>query len=415
MKRSGIARTAVILPMFYEQIAQELEELKTTGSRFRRLTTLQHACSDRIVRDGRELLNLSSNDYLGLAGNRELIEQFYADRSTVDRLRPGSTSSRLLTGNHAGYEELELLLAERYRRQASLVFSSGYHANLGVLSSLAGRDDLILCDKLCHASIIDGAILSRAKMHRYRHGDMEHLTELLERHTAAHRRTLIVTESVFSMDGDRCDLPALVQLKKKYGAALVVDEAHAVGVLGPTCLGLAEQEDLISQVDLIVGTFGKALAGHGAYVICDQLTRDYLINKARQLIFTTALPPVIVEWNRMIVDRLPQFHQRAVKLQDTARQFRHLLEAANITTRGDTQIVPAILGENEAAVEASKALESAGYLSLPIRPPTVPQGTARLRFSLTAGMDIDMLMPIVEIVGSRQWAVDSGDDTTQGD
>jgi len=387
--------------MFYEQIAKELEDLKASGSRFRQLATLRHADADRVLRDRSELLNLSSNDYLGLAGDRELIEQFYA-RLSGDRLRPGSTSSRLLTGNHPGYDELESLLADRYHREASLVFSSGYHANLGTLSSLAGRDDLILCDKLCHASLIDGAILSRATMRRYRHGDMEHLAELLDRHAAAHRRTLIVTESVFSMDGDRCDLPALVALKKRHGAVLIVDEAHAVGVFGPTCLGLAEEEEMIAEVDLIVGTFGKALAGHGAYVVCDRLIRDYLINKARQLIFTTALPPVIVEWNHRIVDLLPQFRPRAIKLLETARQFRELLTEAKIETRGNTQIVPAILGENEAAVRASQALESAGFLSLPIRPPTVPQGTARLRFSLTAGMDIEQLRPIIEIVGSRQ-------------
>lgn len=213
-----------------------------------------------------------------------------------------------MTGNFTVYTELEQLLAERFNREAALLFNSGYHANTGILPALADKQTVILADKLVHASIIDGILLSGVPFQRYRHNDYNHLETLLKRFSGECEQLFIVTESIFSMDGDIADLRRLVELKKTYpNVVLYVDEAHAIGVRGKNGLGIAEEQGCIADIDLLVGTFGKALASMGAYVICDRTIREYLVNYMRPLIFSTALPPFQIAWTRFIFERLPDF------------------------------------------------------------------------------------------------------------
>lgn len=253
-----------------------------------------------IEQDGRRMLNMSSNDYLGLASDATLQDEFWQSLPERDRLLSAS-SSRLLTGNFDVHQELETLLAERFGRESALTFSSGYHLNTGILPAVADVHTLILADKLVHASLIDGIRLSSATCIRYRHQDYRQLQSLLEKHRTNFERMIIVTESVFSMDGDVAPLAELVELKKAFpNVMLYVDEAHAIGVRGKRGLGIAEEQGCLADIDFLCGTFGKALASVGAYVVCSRLMHDYLVNRMRTLIFTTALPPLNVAWTKFV-------------------------------------------------------------------------------------------------------------------
>jgi 8-amino-7-oxononanoate synthase len=368
-----------IIEMDISYFSNEIENLKSKNN-FRVLRNLEHE-SNFVKENGQRMLNLSSNDYLGLAGDFQLREEFLGSFMSGAF---GSSSSRLLTGNHKAYNELEDLLTNTYKREAALVFNSGYHANIGILPALAGKKDVIIADKLVHASIIDGLILSGAQIARYRHNDYTHLENLLKKYSPVCRNIFIVTESIFSMDGDLADLHKLVELKKQYKAFLYVDEAHAVGVRGVHGLGLAEEYNLINDIDFIIGTFGKAYASHGAYVICDSLFRDYLINKMRSLIFTTALPPIVVEWTKFIFEKTLNMHDKRNTLLELSDNLSSGLKNKGFITNTGSQIVPLIVGDNIKSIQLSELLCKKGFYVLPVRPPTVPEGTARLRFSLTA-------------------------------
>jgi len=309
-----------------------------------------------------------------------------------------ASASRLLTGNHAAYTLLEQDLSDLYSGGRALVFSSGYQANVGICSALAGKDDLFLADRLCHASLIDGIRLSGARLIRYRHLDYDHLETLLKKHRSSYRDAFIVSESVFSMDGDVADIGRLGRLKRQHEAMLMIDEAHAVGVSGASGLGVCEREGLIDEPDMLVGTFGKALASVGAFVITNEIIRDYLVNTARSLIFTTALPPAAVNWTRTTLARAVSMNREREHLAGLARQLRGSLVKAGIRTGGGSQIVPVIVGDNEKACTLAEALREEGYLVFPIRPPTVPPGTARLRLSLTANMQWPDIRRIPEII-----------------
>ena len=291
----------------YGNFAAELERLKAVGS----LRVLPQAESRGrwISRDGRRMLNLSSNDYLGLASERSLAEEFadclHSTSSGGGWLPLSSSSSRLLTGNHEAYGALEERLAAMYGRESALVLSSGYHMNSGVLPALCDRKTLILADKLVHASLIDGIRLCEGRCIRFRHQDYAQVESILEKEAGAYERIFIVTESIFSMDGDLAPLQRLVEIKRRWPSVMLyVDEAHAVGVRGANGLGLAEECGCIGDIDLLCGTFGKALASVGAYVVCDRVIKEYLVNKMRTLIFTTALPPVNIAWSLFIMERL---------------------------------------------------------------------------------------------------------------
>ena len=372
---------------------QQLEQL-SAQNQYRSIPDLVHQ-GRYIMRENCKMLNMSSNDYLGLASNENLRQSFlqqYGDNFPSFT----SSSSRLLTGNFPVYTDLEQLIAQRFQRESVLLFNSGYHANLGILPALTTTKSLILADKLVHASMIDGIRLSQCEFFRYRHNDYEHLKNLLEKNAGKFDRTFIVTESVFSMDGDVVDLNYLVQLKKQFpNTYLYVDEAHAIGVYGKNGLGIAERANVIADIDLLVGTFGKALASMGAYVVCDHILKECLINQMRPLIFSTALPPFNVAWTHFIFERLPQLSKERTHLEQLSAFLRQEVEHRTQIMPSQTCIVPYILGENEATLAKAKALQEQGYYCLPIRPPTVPKGTSRIRLSLTADMTMDEVKQFV--------------------
>lgn len=374
----------------YQSILNQLEE----GGNLRRLPHVVHK-GQWIEKEGRTMLNLSSNDYLGLASRTDLFDAFF-DEWKEKGYPLSSSSSRLLTGNFTVYGELEQLMAERFGREAALLFNSGYHANTGILPALADKQTLILADKLVHASLIDGILLSGAPFLRYRHNDYNQLEMLLKKHAGQYEQIFIVTESIFSMDGDVADLPRLVELKKSYPDILLyVDEAHAIGVRGKNGLGIAEEQDCIQDIDLLIGTFGKALASMGAYVICSRTIREYLVNCMRPLIFSTALPPIQIAWTRFIFERLPLFGELREKLALTG----HLLAGALEGKGGEiseSHIIPFIVGENKECILKAEELQRKGFYCLPVRPPTVPKGTARIRFSLTAEVTSEQIIQLTK-------------------
>lgn len=369
-----------------ERYIKKLDIIKEAGN-YRVLRNIEHN-GFLIHADGREMLNLSSNDYLGLSSNPRLIDDFRAE-TDVMALAYSAASSRLLSGNHQYYKMLEDDLADLYDKESALVFNSGYHANIGILPALSGKRDLIVSDKLVHASIIDGLRLSEAQMLRYRHMDYEHLHSILTQHREEYENVFIVTESIFSMDGDVADLQQLCEIKKEFDCFLYVDEAHAIGVRGTNGLGCCEEQACTEDIDFIVGTFGKAFASMGAFVVCEELFREYLINTQRSLIFTTALPPVNVAWTRFVLNRMPEFYDLRVKLAGVSERLREVLVEKGFETRGSSHIVPMVCGSNENSVEMAELLQDNGFFALPVRYPTVPKNEARIRFSLNASIAME--------------------------
>ncbi|AKD40155.1 8-amino-7-oxononanoate synthase [Pasteurella multocida] len=366
---------------------QQLADLKAQNQ-FRQLPQLIHR-GRFIQREDNTMLNMSSNDYLGLANNEALRQAFFTQYQ--DQLPAlTSSSSRLLTGSFPIYDELESLMAQAFGRETALLFNSGYHANIGILPALADKKTLIVADKLVHASMIDGIRLAQCEFVRFRHHDYVHLEQILQKNDRTFERIIVVTESVFSMDGDCADLIQLVALKQRYPQVMLyVDEAHAIGVLGEKGLGLAEQQGCINQIDILVGTFGKALGSMGAYVICDQVIRDYLVNKMRPLIFSTALPPFNVAWTHFVFQQLPHLQAERAHLAQLSQHLRQaIVDIFQVPMPSESCIVPYILGDNELTVRTAQRLQQQGYYCLPIRPPTVPKGTSRIRFSLTADMQV---------------------------
>lgn len=345
--------------------------------------------------EGRTMLNLSSNDYLGLASETGLRQAFFDSLSGEDALL-SSSSSRLLTGSYSAYTRLEHLLGEYFEKEAALTFSSGYHMNAGILPVIADARTLILADKLVHASLIDGIRLSAARCIRYRHQDYQQLEMLLAKHHRDFERIVIVTESIFSMDGDIAPLSRLVELKKHYpGTMLYVDEAHAIGVRGRKGLGIAEEQGCIRDIDFLCGTFGKALASVGAYVVCNRTVRDYLVNRMRTFIFTTALPPLNVAWTCWVMEHLPGMDARRRHLAVLSAHLREALRKRGYVCPSDSHIVPMIVGGSHDTVIKAEQMQRHGFYILPVRPPTVPENTSRLRFSLTAGMTLPELEQLI--------------------
>lgn len=350
-----------------------------------------------IIRDGRKMLNLSSNDYLGLSRDMQLRKEFLT-RAMEEYLPLSSTSSRLLTGNYPVYTELEKALASAYGKESALVFNSGYHANVGILPALADKETLILADKLVHASLIDGIRLSGATYKRFRHQDYEQAEQILQASVRTYKRIILVTESIFSMDGDIADLHRLVRLKQEYpNVLLYVDEAHAIGVRGKTGLGIAEESGTLPDIDLLVGTFGKALASMGAFVACSRLLHDVLVNRMRPLIFSTALPPLQVAWTSYLFQLLPHMEERRKHLQRLSASVAQALQGKGGEI-SSSHIIPYIVKDNEDCLRLAEFLQRKGFYCLAIRPPTVPQGTARLRLSITADLDEENIRPLNELL-----------------
>lgn len=385
----------------YQSFAEELQRLKA-HDQFRHLRDVASRNLTDIDIHGQHYVNLSSNDYLGLGADRRLLDEFFAaypGGDPVTEFGMASSSSRLLTGNTRTYSDLEHDVMDLYQTEAACVFNSGYHANVGILSAVCATHDLVLSDKLNHASIIDGLKLSGARFMRYRHCDYDHLAQLLERYHADHRRIVIITESVFSMDGDVADLARLVELKQRYQALLIVDEAHAIGVFGQRGGGICEAQGMTAAIDIIVSPLGKAMASLGAVAAMRSVLKDYLINTMRPLIFTTALPPILLRWNRFIFQKMISMEPERQHVQNLAQRLRSELSACGLTTGGASQIVPVILGENQTAVAVAEALQQRGFLAFAIRPPTVPPNTARLRLSLSAAMTWPQIQDLPGIIG----------------
>lgn len=362
----------------------ELTLLKSRNN-FRQLPATHHHEREVVVEDNR-MLNLSSNDYLGLATDMELRAAFLQTLTPKNFLLSAS-SSRLLTGNFDIYTQLEGLLSRLFGRESALVFNSGYHMNAGILPAVSNAHTLILADKLVHASIIDGIRLSAAKCIRYRHNNYEQLAQLLATHHGEYEKIIIVTESIFSMDGDEADLGRLVTFKSQYkNVLLYVDEAHGIGVRGAHGLGCAEEQGCLDEIDFLCGTFGKALASVGGYIVCSKIVREYLINKMRTLIFTTALPPVNLMWTYFVLERLASFHKQRERLKHTSALLKSALQQKGFVCPSTSHILPMTIGDSGEAILKAEELQRKGFYALPVRPPTVPEGTSRIRFSLTAAI-----------------------------
>ncbi|MCD8073163.1 MAG: 8-amino-7-oxononanoate synthase [Alistipes sp.] len=340
---------------------------------------------------GRRHLNLSSNDYLGVASRAELQREFL---SSLDpgRYLMGNPSSRLVTGNSTEYDELESTISSLFPGRECLVFGSGYLANCAILPALTSPDDVILADRLVHASIIEGLRLSKCTWERFRHNDPEHLESLIRKHRSRGcGKIWVVTESVFSMDGDLAPIPELVKLKHRYDLGLYLDEAHAFGVLGKRGAGLAEASGLSGEIDLTVITLGKAAASQGGAAICSHQARQLLINRARGVIFSTALPPVSLAWSSFVVSRFPYMDEERSHLAALCALF------AGDSLPRPSHIIPVMAHGNREAGELAQTMRQEGYWVTPIRYPTVAKGQARVRLSLTAAMEPGELEKLVTL------------------
>ncbi|MEQ9544664.1 MAG: 8-amino-7-oxononanoate synthase [Marinobacter sp.] len=370
--------------------AAELEQRKQAGLyRTRRQITGPQQPS--LTSDGRSLLSFCSNDYLGLANHPANLEALV---NALPQTGLGGAASHLICGHHDAHHHLEERLAAFTQRSAALFFSTGYMANMGVISALAGRGDTIFSDRLNHASIIDGCILSRAKVRRYPHSDMAALERMLAE-TSGHK--LVVTDGVFSMDGDIAPLRELARLCKTHDALLVVDDAHGVGVLGPQGRGsVAEMGLSEDDVPVLIGTLGKAVGTSGAFVAGPQVLMDYLVQKARTYIYTTAMPPAIAEATVASLDLIERDDERRAHLRELIERFRRgASELGYQLMPSATPIQPIMVGDNWSALALSQALEEKELLVTAIRPPTVPEGEARLRVTLSAAhtlADVDRLL-----------------------
>jgi len=357
------------------------------------------ARTDGIVveRGGRRLISFSCNDYLNFAQHPAIVS---AAREALARHGVGAGASRLVTGNHPLYVELESRLARLKGTESACVFGSGYLANLGIIPALVGEDDLILIDELAHACLWAGAHLSGARLLAFRHNDVDHMRALLAEYRSGHARTLVLTDGVFSMDGDLAPLPALARLSRASDAWLMTDDAHGIGVLGGgrgSTFAHGEPVDIPLQM----GTLSKAIGAYGGYLCASAPVIDLMKSRARTLIYSTALPPAIVAAAIAALDLIER---------DPAYSALPLAKAKTFTRRArlpdaTSPIVPVVVGEADAALAASRMLESEGYLVVPIRPPTVPKGTARLRFSFTPGHSDAEIERAADLVRTRVLAI----------
>lgn len=372
-----------------------LSRIEGAGQR-RTLRAAALAPGGRVLRGGRELIDFSSNDYLGLARHPLLVER---SREWTQALGTGSSASRLVTGTGEAHLALEARIARFKGTEAALIFASGWQANAAVIPALlaAAPGAAVFTDRLIHASMHAGLAIAGARQHRFRHNDMDHLEALLSGKGRDAPARFIFTESVFSMDGDRADLPRLAALAQAHDAFLFVDEAHATGVLGPGGAGLSAAAE--GAIDLVMGTFSKALGGFGAYVAGSQVMIDYLVNTAGGFIFTTAPPPAVLGAIDAALDLVPGMDAERVHLAALGDRLRAGLGELGLDHgASSTQIVPAVIGPEQATLALSARLEDAGFLAAAIRPPTVPPGTSRLRIALRAGhgeADVDALLAAI--------------------
>jgi 8-amino-7-oxononanoate synthase len=377
------------------EIERRLEEIERLGLN-RRLRTISGPQGPRVLLDGQPVLLLCSNNYLGLADHQRVRE---AAAEAALRWGVGTGASRLVSGTMTVHRELEQRLASFKGSEACLLFGSGYLANIGTIGALAGPGDAIFSDELNHASIVDGCRLSRAQVHVYRHLDAEHLAWSLRQH-GGHGRRLIATDSVFSMDGDLAPLAEIVALAREHQAQLLVDEAHATGVLGRGGRGAIAQAGLEGEIDVLVGTLGKALGSYGAYVCAEDSMVRYLINTARALIFSTAPGPPAVAGALAALELIEERPQRVARLRSNARTLRGALAAEGFAVaENEMQIVPLLTGSEQAALTLCRGALERGIFAQAIRPPSVPAGTSRLRLTAMASHDPTELRRAARVLG----------------
>lgn len=365
---------------------------------FRELTTVEPTLNGvHINKEGQKIINFCSNDYLGLAQHPEVIAR---SAEFAEKYGAGATASRLVTGNYSIHEKLEKKLAETFDTEASLLFNTGFQANTSVLATVADRNSLILADKNVHNSLLQGAILSRAELIRFHHNDHDHLENLLQKASRkSYNRIWIITETVFSMDGDRNDLDALISLSERYGAFLFSDDAHAVGVLGENGMGLNYG---MQGIHISLGTFGKAFGSFGAFVGTSNPMKDYLINFCPGFIYTTALPPAVVGAIDAALELIPTMDEERSSIQKNIIYLKNELREIGFET-GDSnsQIIPVIIGDEKETLELSKQLEKEGIWAAAIRPPTVKKGSSRIRITLTAKHQKEDLNQLLSVF--RNW------------
>jgi len=363
----------------FEQCLQDAQRHRLRRS----MRVFEHVAPGRVVHEGREILNFCSNDYLGLARHPQLVARACA---YARRAGTGATASRLVCGTSPSCTAIEARIARAKGTQAALLLSSGWQANVAILPALLrvlGRDAQVYVDRLAHASIHLGCRAAGIREIRFRHNDLDHLESLLRARAGRPGRRIVVTESVFSMDGDRCDVAALTDLTQRHEAFLYLDEAHATGVLGPDGMGLSSLGG--GRVDLAMGTFSKALGGFGAYVAGSRALCDYLANACSGFVHTTALPPAVLGAIDAALDLVPGMHDEREALADRADGLRTMLQSMGLDTgASNTQIIPVLVGDEHRALALSRALDARSVLVAAIRPPTVPRGTSRLRIALSA-------------------------------
>ena len=375
-------------------ITSALEERKNNHL-LRSLKNVIPLAGAEVEVNGRRMLNFCSNDYLGLAAH-PLLKQRSIDYT--ERYGAGSTASRLVCGNLDCFETVEDKLSRLTGHESALVFNSGFQANVSLLPALTDSDTLILSDFLNHNSIIQGCKLSRCYVNTFRHNDLDHLEDLLKASAGSHSRTFIVTESIFSMDGDVCNIDSMISLSEKYNSLLVVDEAHATGVVGKNGMGVSSNKN----VDLVMGTFSKGVGSFGAYISSSRMIRDYLINFCNGLIYTTALPPSVIGAIDAALELIPGMEKEREELMAKSDNLRKgLREIGFDTGKSTTHIIPVIVGEEKETLRLSGWLEENNVLATTFRPPTVPRGQSRIRIALTAAHNekhVDLLLDLF-----RRW------------
>ncbi|NVM22639.1 MAG: 8-amino-7-oxononanoate synthase [Desulfobacterales bacterium] len=374
-------------------ISKQLCDLKE--QHLDRSLVVYHEAGGKIRIGDRTYLNFSSNDYLNLARNPDVVAKAAGALSSSGC---GATASRLVTGTLTWHNELEQRLARHKGYQCALLFGSGFLANCGTIPALVGRGDQVFADKLVHASIVDAVILSRTKLYRFRHNDAEHLEQLLKKSGASGRK-LVVTESVFSMDGDLAPLKDIAGAAQAHGAMVMVDEAHATGVFGPKGSGLVRELALESLVNIDLGTLSKALGGYGGFIACSGPVRDFLVNRARPFIYSTAPPPPVVGAALGALQVIEDVGGLGAQLLTNAAAFRNRLQGAGLNTGNSaSQIIPVMVGGNSETLAISKKLREQGVIGVAIRPPTVPQGSARIRLSVTLAHSREDLEHAADII-----------------
>jgi 8-amino-7-oxononanoate synthase len=378
----------------YSFISAALEERKNRHL-LRSLKTVVPLTGGEVEVNGRRMVNFCSNDYLALS-NHPILKQRMIEYT--ERYGAGSTASRLVCGNLSCFDELEARLARLTGQEGAIVFNSGFQANVSLLPAITDPDTLILSDLLNHNSIIQGCKLSRCHVAPFQHNDLDHLEGILKKGAANYTRRIIVTESIFSMDGDMCDIDNLITLSERFNALLVVDEAHATGVIGKNGMGVSSNKD----VDMVMGTFSKAVGAFGAYVSSNNMMRDYIINFCNGFIYTTALPPGVIGAIDAAIEMIPQMDkEREGLMANSARLRKGLAGLGYDTGKSVTHIIPVIIGDEAEALRLSAWLLDNNVLLTTFRPPTVPEGGSRIRIAITAAHNeghIDMLLDLF-----RRW------------